>query len=453
MLKKTLTLGLILFLSTSVFSQKWKTYPYTPSGSLISFPVDEGRHSDEPVEWWYTSGHIIGKTTGKHYSYMLSFFCFPTGPIDGFRILNISDDDNGVFYDDMQLLNYSTLATDKLDIQANKFDGGVDSWKNKNDGISILPYEYVLKASSPNVMLDLEYKTNKHPLILGENGYLKVAYNNYTYYYSQTGNTVKGTITYNNVTENVTGTSWIERQYGNLNPTDGTEYEWISIQLSNNMDINLWNIFTAEDKVPDDKRFKILAVYVNDDKQYTISDFEIERLEYAYTPDNTKCYAQKWRLISSLNSIDLIITTLFTDSEVNSPIRFYEGVTKITGTVNGRSVTGKGFAELLHSYDKPAITITNSTAWNKKTPLKWELNNPDDGNPLQYDLAYSIDNQKSFLPIVSGLTATSYIWNTNVFSNGNKLWLKLSGNSIDGTLTSTVIKELNYDATIGKTEN
>ena len=131
MIKSTLTLGLLFFLSISVFSQKWKTYPYTPPGNTVTFPVDEGRHDGEPVEWWYTSGHILGERTGKHYSYMISYFYYPTGSIDGFRILNISDDDKGEFYQEMQLITYSVLAKDKLDIQVKKFDGKTEFWKNK----------------------------------------------------------------------------------------------------------------------------------------------------------------------------------------------------------------------------------------------------------------------------------------------------------------------------------
>ena len=453
MIKSTLTLGFLFFLSISVFSQKWKTYPYTPPGNTVTFPVDEGRHDGEPVEWWYTSGHILGERTGKHYSYMISYFYYPTGSIDGFRILNISDDDKGEFYQEMQLITYSVLAKDKLDIQVKKFDGKTEFWKNKYHGTDIIPFEYNINAASANVALDLEYKTYKHPLIIGKNGYLKLGYNNYSYYYSQTGISVKGTITYDNITENVTGSSWIDRQYGNLNPTDGTEYEWFSIQLSNKMDINMWNIFTNDDKIPDDDRFKIFAAHIKDNKQYTNSDFKLKRLKFAYTPDKQRCYAQKWHLTSSVNKIDLIITTLHADSEVQSPFRFYEGTTAIKGTVNGVKVKGKGFVELLHSYDKPDMSFINDVAWNTSIPIKWKLNNPDDGNPLLYDLEYSVDDQKTFMPVVSGNAENFFKWNSKEFSDGDKVWLKITGRSIDGTIYGIATKEHICSDSAGKSKN
>ncbi len=452
---KTFAFFFILLFSISIHSQVWKTYPFTPTDSQISFSIDEGRHVDEPIEWWYTVGHLVGETTGKNYSYMLTYFHFPLGGnIDGFRILNISDDDNGVFFDDTQLVSYTTLATDKLDIQALLLNGNTETWKNKFDGANILPFQYEINASSENVTLDLDYDTNKNPLILGDDGFLLQGETNYTYYYSQTGIEATGTITYNGITENVTGTAWIDRQYGTLNPSDGTEYEWFSLQLSNNMDINLWNIFTENDEIPNDEKFKILAAYVDETTQYTNFDFELERLQFAYTPDNQRAYAQQWRLTSNVNNLDLIITTLYSDSEVQNPFQFYEGTITITGSVNGVDVTGYGFAELLHTYDIPEIMITTNEIWNQSIPFEWNLNNPDDGNPLHYILEYSTNNQTTYTQIVSDLTNQTYLWNNPpTFSNADTIWLKVTGHSIDNTIVGSTTKEFTYDATANVLNN
>ena len=438
---------LFVLMTNPVFSQSWKTYPYTPPGSLISFPVDEGRHLSEPVEWWYTTGHITGLTTGIHYSYMLTYFSYPIGGFDGFRILTFSDDDNQIFSSEMQVLNYNTLATDKLDIEA-VTSGGTETWKNKYNAGQILPFQYELSAASPQVSLDLSYDALKKPLILGDDGYLLQASYAYTYYYSQTALDITGNITYNGLTEVVTGTAWIDRQYGSMNPSAGTQYEWFSIQLSNGMDLNLWNIF-ENNQIPDDPRYKILAAYVDENTQYTTSDFELQRLSFVYMPDQQRCYAQSWRLTSPLNDVDLLITTGYSDSEVQMPFRFYEGSTQITGTVNGQAVTGVGFAELLHSYEAPDIQIMNAYHWKKQIPLQWQLNNPDDGNPLTYDITYSTDNQASFQPVASGLTETQYTWDTAPFTDGDTFWLKVTGQSVDGTLTGEALKEFYYDSTAG----
>jgi len=63
--KNTILIALMLLVNVSYLAQTWKTYPYTPTGSQVSFPLDEGRHTNEPSEWWYTIGHVVGATTGK----------------------------------------------------------------------------------------------------------------------------------------------------------------------------------------------------------------------------------------------------------------------------------------------------------------------------------------------------------------------------------------------------
>ncbi|NND51708.1 MAG: T9SS type A sorting domain-containing protein [Flavobacteriaceae bacterium] len=451
-MKFKINLLVLLFLACSnLNAQDWKTYPYVPAGSLVSFPVDEGRHSGEPIEWWYTAGHLTGQTTGKSYSYMFTFFHYPESGFDGFRILNVTDDDTGVFYQDVFPLNYTTLSTTGFDIEADIFLGATEHWRNKLDGSNMpIPFEYELYATSGTTTLDLELITLKRPLILGDDGYLDQGLANYTYYYSQTKNSVTGSITAGGITENVIGTGWIDRQYGDFNPLTGEKYEWFSMQLSNGMDINLWNIFTAGRTIPNTPEYRILSAYVDENNQYTTSDFTIERLGYFCTPDEVNCYSRQWRLTSPTNNIDLTLTGMHTTTEVQQPFRFFEGSISVSGTVGATNVTGIGFAELLHTYEDPSMTITAPVGgfYDNAMPITWTLDNPDDGRPITYDLEYSIDDQNTFLPIVQNLTSPSYIWNSPPINEGDDVWFKIIGNSVDNTLTNEVISASSSSATL-----
>jgi len=449
-MKRILTICIFLLPGMAVFSQAWKTYPYTPAGSLISFPADEGRHAAEPIEWWYTSGHLTGATTGKHYSYMLTYFYTPQYIFDGFRILNICDEDIGLFSDETKALTYNILATDRLDIEANIYLGGTETWHNKSGtGGNPLPFEYVISAQSESGTLNLVYNAVKPPLILGATGLLDLGSSDYSYYYSQTGNEVTGTITFNGISETVSGTGWIDRQYGIFNPSSGQQYEWFSVQLSNGMDFNIYNIFTADDEIPATPEFNIFAAYVDESTQYTTSDFVIERLGYSYRPDSLRCYAREWRITSQANGVDITVTATHPDNEVALPFRFFEGSTTVTGTINGNAVTGQGFAELTHYYSKPVIVIGEaSDYWNMSTPLKWSTGNPDDGNPLGYDLEYSIDNRQTFTALATGITDTSYTWSDPPLAEGDSCWVRVTGYSIDKTLVGKSTRKL-YATTTG----
>lgn len=449
--KTTCFLALFVF-SINCYSQVWKTYPYNPAGSLISFSLDEGYHSSENIEWWYTTGHVTGKSTGTNYSYMLSYFYYPYLGFQGFRILNITNDDTGEHFFDTNPVNYEQLATDKLQIQASSiFLPKTEYWNNKFDGNNqIIPFEYLLFASTNDTEINLEYETLKRPLILGDDGKFDLGQSSYTYYYSQTKNKVSGTLTFKGFTENVTGSSWIDRQYGSFNPLEDEKYEWLSIQLSNGMDINLWNLFTDENIIPDNLEYRILSAYVDEETQYTTKDFNLERLKFDCTPDNQKCYSQQWRLTSSINNIDLIITTLHNDSEVQFPFRFYEGAISITGKVNGVDVIGKGFAELLHSYVTPVINIANpiNGTFNSIENISWNLNNSDEGNPLFYDVAYSIDNKQTFNIIAEGIKETSFRWENPDINTGENIWFKITAYSIDKTLISSVVSSSSSSFTL-----
>ena len=441
-------------MSSLTFAQDWKVYPYNPSGQ-VAFPVDEGRHDTEPIEWWYTAGHLVGQTTGKSYSYMYTFFHYPQSGFDGFRIFNITDDDTGTFYQDVKPLNYTTLSTTSFDIEANVFLAGTESWRNKEDGGNVpIPFEYELYAATTSAALDLEFETLKRPLILGDDGYLDQGATNYTYYFSQTSNAITGSITFDGTTEPVIGTGWIDRQYGNFNPLTGEKYEWFSMQLSNGMDLNLWNIFTPDRLIPDDEKYKILSAYVDENTQYTTDDFHIERLGFNCMPDDERCYSKQWRLTSAINNLDLTVTTLHDNTEVLLPFRFFEGATSISGTVNGVAVTGIGFAELLHDYEHPDVTITTpvSGVYDTSMPITWTLNNPDDGRSVFYDLEYSTDNQTNFNSIAVNLASTSYLWENPPISNGDEVWFKITAHSIDGVLTNTVVSANSSTATLSLNE-
>ena len=420
-------------------SQDWKAYPYQPSG-LISFPLDEGRHTVDPTEWWYTSGHVLGLNSGTNYSFMCTFFYNPAAGFDGFRILNITNDDTGEFFQSVLPLTYSTLSQSECDIEAAIFQSGTEYFKTKKDTDgNLIPFEYELFSNGGTGALDIEFETTKRPLILSQDGYLDQGFDNYTYYYSQTMNTISGSLTFNGITEPIFGTGWIDRQYGDFNPFFGEKYEWFSMQLSNGMDINCWNVFTVDRTVPNNERYRLLSAYVDEDNQYSNIDLTIERLEYFCLDE--RCYSKKWHLTSSTNAIDLIIEALHTTTEVQLPFRFFEGSTVITGIVNGNPVTGKGFAELLHMYENPSVLFTNpsSDVFDSSVPISWTLSNPDEGRPVYYDLEYSIDNQESFNTVVSDLENSSYLWENPPISQNDELWLKLTARSVDGVLSASII--------------
>jgi hypothetical protein len=220
------------------------------------------------------------------------------------------------------------------------------------------------------------------------------------------------------------------------------------------MDVNLWNLFTKDNTIPVNNKYRILSAYLNDATQYTTSDFKIERLSFNWMPDSAMCYSAKWRLTSDVNKMDVTITTKNDNTEVQWPFRFFEGATTISGTVNGNAVTGFGFGELLHSYEHPKVIFTHPTGevYHSSSPISWQLTNPDDGRPVAYDLEYSINDKATFTPIAQGITDTSYQWNNSTLADGDKVWFKITARSIDGKLHGTIISKSSATVAIANTD-
>jgi len=187
-------------------------------------------------------------------------------------------------------------------------------------------------------------------------------------------------------------------------------------------------------------------VYINDSSSFTTSEFNIERQKFAYSQDSAKCYSQQWRLLMDTFDIDLIVTAQNSDNEVDELLfRFFEGSTLVQGTVQGLNVDGIGFTELLHSYEKPDLTIVypeSTDIWDGSEDITWRLNNPDQGNSLKYDIDISTDNKNTFRKIARTISDTSYYWNPSYFIEDTVAWLRITGYSFDSTLIETVENEV-----------
>jgi len=433
-----LIICLLIFTGMFSYSQEWKTYPYTPEGGIISFPADEGRHSNEPVEWWYLSGHFTGNNSGDEYAFMLTYFHFPFAGFEGFRILNIFNLTSGQHISDSYPCNYEVMASDSLNIQAVLINRPLEYLMNKTDiEGNIIPFEYSLFASAGNSNVSLEFVALKPPLIVGDSGYFNQGSEGYTYYYAQTMLELTGNIKLGTNDEEITGKAWLDRQYGNFNPYQGEKYEWFAIQLSNGIELNFWNIFTEDNNLPLSPEYTLASVMLENNEKYFSSDININRIAYKFTSDGEICYASKWNLFIEDIDLNIEFEIISPDHENYLPFRFLEGPITAKGYYQSFPVTGQGFAELLHSYSIPEpefIYPLHKNYWHNNIAPSWMLKNPDEGNPATYKLSLCDlqGNEKISIPVPGNIN--SYYINPGLFSSSDSVILSISAFSSDSTL-------------------
>ena len=73
--------------------------------------------------------------------------------------------------------------------------------------------------------------------------------------------------------------------------------------------------------------------------------------------------------------------------------------------------------------------------------INWQASDPD-GDPLTYNLSYSPDGGVSFVPIVSGLTDTSFFWDTSGLPSGENYRVRVVAS--DGVLTGQDISSNSF---------
>ncbi len=429
-MKKIFTI-VILFYSITVFGQNWQQYPYTPPGSTITFPLDDGPHSGNTLtEWWYINLHLVGSAPAyKKYDVMLCYFSKPAN----MRIFNIADPESGLFDTDV---NRSQFA---LSEQAGHwglsysplFINDYSNWTYPTDSI---PYKYVYHAENPfpynGDELDITVTSNRPPLNVGGDGYIAIGdQGDFSYYYSYTNMSVEGSIKFNGTTDVITsGIGWIDRQYGpfTVGINTANQYEWFSMQLDEPgvtwgtpqtpSEFNIWQIYNDTNNVPNTPDCRSVSGILPGDIQDTTSDFIYERTGYWYDAANNVYYSGSWRMINPAHDICLDMIPTITNQVIDVTLfKFWEGGTVVKGTVQGQPVDGLGFAELVAKHNTnmacPSIPIGLNIIYDTDHyQLTWNAGSPGTFPIGGYRVYRSTSNDGywRYLGTTTGLTYNDY---------------------------------------------
>jgi len=255
-----------------------------------------------------------------------------------------------------------------------------DHWYTKYNDQGLLPFQYTLVVSGnsqqePKPMkLTVDMNCLKKPLIVGADGFIYIGDYDFSYYYSLTKLLVIGEITLNGLTEDVLGYAWVDHQWGNFvnqNPPPwglAMTYEWFSIQLQNNQEIVVGDMWDRETNEKLDQSYTDGLNLINSDGSLNLlKDYTITPLDYWNESNDQRFYSRQWHITESLKDINLIVTPVFFNQlicfkenyqllqqileELFPGACFWEGVCIVSGTINGISVDGKAYVELTHYYE------------------------------------------------------------------------------------------------------
>jgi predicted secreted hydrolase len=308
----------------------------------VSFPEDEGSHPESGMEWWYLNA-TVSDNLGHQYTAMLAYFN-KKSPRPPLKIISIADLTNEVFYHEVPTIQQLITAN------PNYAEGGLDlRWDDydhwyRTDNSS---YRYSLRARGDTIGFTFDLAQDKKPLMVGGDGLIDWTEGS-TYYYSLTRLQVTGQIEISGETIDVTGIGWMDHQWMDTIAEKG--WRWFSIQLDDQTDIICWNICDPDGTVESSDLTMMLA----DGSIYHTTKLQLSSTAFWQSPDTEQAYGTTWTLREPKHDIDLEIAARFPQQEIillkeipQYSWQFWEGGTTVSGQIDGESVTGIGYAELV----------------------------------------------------------------------------------------------------------
>jgi predicted secreted hydrolase len=310
-------------------------------GPLVHLPADAAAHPNAHNEWWYVVGHL--HAAGHTFGYELTIFKFlnikapgSTVPVTLYRTdAAITDVTGKRFY---QHVSYYFPQSAHLSTTSMNARVGPDVIAGSSSHITLAS-----RLPGDTGSLHLTLASHRTPMYVGGRGYLPFA-NQFTYYYSLTDLTARGALTLHGHRYAVTGTSWLDHQWGNWNWTTVRGWTWMALQLSNGVQLSVFDFRGATQRV------RAASVSVPSGATLTYRNLSIDSTGRWRSPHTGGVYPSGWvvrvpglhavfRIVPAVRDQELIVPGLTRES-------YWEGSGRLTGTYQGKKVTGLTYTEL-----------------------------------------------------------------------------------------------------------
>jgi predicted secreted hydrolase len=355
--------ALQLFFTLVTRAQTDSQYAVALPGYLYEFPRDYFDHPEYQTEWWYYTGNVAS-SDGHRFGFELTFF----------RQSANWEAKKSAW--DMRDLYLAHLALSDLDGEhfyhterTNRAGPGIAGisakdariW-NSNWQIQWNGDQQTLQAIDPRFDLQFTLKSEKPPVIQGENGISQKAAGagHASHYISLTRLATNGTITLGGKPIQVSGLAWMDHEFFTHQlERDQIGWDWFSVQLADDTELMLFRIRRKNGLVDPFSA----ATFVDANGRST----HLRSTEFSLTPEDgtwtspvTKAmYPVHWKIAVPKFGLDLEVkTTLPSQELVGGPSNgtltpsYWEGSVSYAGTRAGTKIRGAGYLEMT-GYDRP----------------------------------------------------------------------------------------------------
>ncbi|MDE2058373.1 MAG: carotenoid 1,2-hydratase [candidate division NC10 bacterium] len=325
-------------------------------GYRFAFPRDHASHPDFKTEWWYYSGHLQTED-GQRFGYQLTFFRVGVDP-------SLRGTSRSLWaVRDLHLAHFalSDLTHRRFQYWERRSRGALDSagaltkefkvwngpWEASGDGKA-----QHLIAHVEGYAIDLTLSLSKPPAIHGSNGVSQKAagLGRASHYYSLTRMTTKGILTFAGKRQTVTGSTWMDHEFGSNQLTESqVGWDWFAIQLENGAELMLYQLRLTDGR-PDLHSSGSLIHSDGRVEHLPRSAFMLTPQEVWQSPKSSGRYPIRWRVQVPDRHLDLSVRAAFPDQELDTRgstlVTYWEGSVAISGTAGDRPISGVGYLEM-----------------------------------------------------------------------------------------------------------
>ena len=320
---------------------------------VFRFPEDYGAHEDFRTEWWYFTGNLT-TAGGRRFGYQFTLFRNALSPEAPERVSDwatrqvfmahfaLTDQQGETF---QAFERFSRGAAGLAGVEATPFRAWLDDWEIRG-GEDPPPFQ--LRVAEGGTGIELELETAKPVVFNGDQGLSQKGRQpgNASYYYSLTRMPTRGTVTVGYKTFQIQGSSWLDREWSTSVLEEGQiGWDWFALQLSDGTDLMVYQL-RRTGGVTDPLSSGTLVKEDGTATSLTSADFSIQSLDSWTSPATDTEYPSAWRVQVPAEEIDLRVTPLLPDQELNLSFRYWEGAVSVAGTSGSQPVTGRGYVEL-----------------------------------------------------------------------------------------------------------
>jgi predicted secreted hydrolase len=327
-------------------------------GYRYEFPRDHGSHDSFRTEWWYYTGHL--KTAeGRRFGFELTFFRRAIAPeqvetrpsrwsVDQLYLAHLAVTDvTGQRFHFRDRISRAGLG--KAGADAGRLHVWLDHWRAESSEHS---GQHRLDAKADGFALSLTLNPAKPLVIHGERGISKkgAAVGQASHYYSFTDLTTAGTLTIGTETYRVTGTSWMDHEFGSADlSADLAGWDWFSIQLADKRDLMIYRL-RHTDGTSDQASSGTLVFPDGHTQHLSANDIQLTPLDTWTSPTSKATYPSRWQVTIPSLELSLKLTPRLADQELrttrSTQVTYWEGAMAVEGSEKGQAIKGQGYVEL-----------------------------------------------------------------------------------------------------------